>query len=83
MYKVVLILALGLFSYDNPTSTDIQPETQELCNWVYWDAFSHTFNKTANYWKAESAALEAEKLADSRTGTEEFLKAIDLKKRTE
>ena len=79
MYKVVLIFALGLLSYNNLDITNVEPETEALQEWAYWNAFSQTFNETADYWKAESAALEAEKIAEDRTEIEEFLKRIEEK----
>ena len=81
MYKVVLILTLGLLSFNNVTSTspELEPETEELREWVYWNAFSNTFNETADYWEAESAALEAERVAEERTDIEEFLHDVNLK----
>jgi hypothetical protein len=79
MYKVVLIFALGLLSYSNVTSPTIEPETEALHEWAYWNAFSKTFNETSDYWKAESAALEAEKLAEDSTGIAEFLEDIKEK----
>jgi len=74
MYKVVLIFVLGLLSYNNVNTTNAEPETEQLHEWAYWNAFSKTFNETADYWKAESAALEAEKLSKDRTNIEAFLK---------
>ena len=79
MYKVVLIFALGLLSYNKTTPTNPESETNEIHQWVYWDAFSNTFNETADYWEAESAALEAEKLAEDRTDIKEFLENIEQK----
>lgn len=75
MYKLVLILILAVISYSN---TDAMPkekplEKEQVCQWEYWNAFSITFNETANYWAAESAALEAEHIANERTGVEEWL----------
>jgi hypothetical protein len=84
MYKIVLIFALGLISHFNVnTDNKIEPEALELREWVYWNAFSNTFNETADYWKAESAALEAEKIAEERTNIDEFLKEIDRKEKTD
>ena len=83
MYKLVLIFALGLISHNNVTNNNVnvEPETAELREWAYWDAFSNTFNETADYWEAESAALEAEKVASERTDIDVFLK--EVKKREE
>ena len=81
MYKIVLIFAIGLISQINVTTTEnhVEPEALELHEWAYWDAFSNTFNETADYWKAESAALEAEKIAEERTDIEQFLNEIEKK----
>jgi len=78
MFKLVLILVLGLLSYNTDT-TSTEPETEDLHEWAYWNAFSETFNETADYWKAESAAMEAERIAEDRTGIAEFLKDITEK----
>jgi hypothetical protein len=85
MYKIVLIFALGLisqFNVDN-AKNNVEPEALELQEWAYWDAFSNTFNETADYWKAESAGLEAEKIAEERTNIDEFLKDIDKKEKSD
>ena len=79
MYKLVLIFALGLISYYNVNTDNSEIESKELKEWVYWDAFSNKFNETADYWQAESAALEAEKIATERTDIEDFLKEIERK----
>lgn len=85
MYKIVLIFALGLISHFNVTTTEnhVEPEALELQEWAYWDAFSNTFNETADYWQAESAALEAEKIAEERTNIDQFLKKIQKKEEAE
>ena len=75
MYKLVLILLFAVVSFNN---TDAMPkektlEKEEICQWEYWNAFSNTFNKTADFWASESAALEAEEIAEERTGVEEWL----------
>ena len=79
MYKLVLIFALALISQNAVTSDNVEPDTAELKEWVYWDAFSQTFNETADYWKAESAALEAQEFADDRTDVDQFLREIEEK----
>jgi len=84
MYKIVLIFALGLITQYNVTSDkNVEPEALELREWAYWNAFSSTFNETADYWKAESAALEAEKIAEERTNIDQFLKEIEKKEKTD
>ena len=81
MYKAVLLFILSLLSTSTETTTtpNHDSETKELREWVYWDAFSNTFNDTADYWKAESAALEAEMIAENRTGVEKFLEEVKKK----
>lgn len=85
MYKIVLIFAVGLISQFNVTTTEknVEPEALELSEWAYWDAFSNTFNETADYWKAESAGLEAEKIAEERTNIDQFLKDVKKKEKTD
>ena len=79
MYKVILIFALGLLSYNTEIEPNLEPEAKELREWEYWNAFSNTFNETADYWEAESAALEAERLAEERTDVEDFLCEVQIK----
>ena len=76
MYKLILILIVLFASHTNinANSSEKPSESEELCEWEYWNAFSQTFNKTDNYWEAESAALEAEEEAKNRTGVKEWLK---------
>lgn len=61
------------------TNRNVEPEVADLKEWVYWDAFSNTFNETGDYWKAESAALEAERVAEERTEIDEFLMEVKHK----
>jgi hypothetical protein len=82
MYKLVLIIIFAVVSYYD---TDAMPkekplEKEEICQWEYWNAFSKTFNKTADFWASESAALEAEEMAEERTGIEEWLEEFAPKK---
>ena len=79
MYKVILIFAFGLLSYNNEPLSSVVPESEEVHEWEYWNAFSNTFNETADYWEAESAALEAERVAEERIDVEEFLRDVQLK----
>lgn len=60
MYKIILIFAIGVLTQNEILSKTSKTESEELQEWVYWNAFSQTFNETADYWKAESAALKAE-----------------------
>lgn len=79
MYKLVLIFAISLMTQNEILPNTVDSETEELCEWVYWDAFSQTFNETSDFWKAESAALEAESIAKDRTEVEEWLDEIEKK----
>lgn len=82
MFKLVLIFAIGAMSYNQvEAKVNVEPETQDLKEWVYWDAFSNTFNETADFWKAESAALEAQRMAEERTDIDKFL--MDVKHKEE
>ncbi len=85
MYKLVLILIVLFTSQNNlnANSSHEPSETDELCQWEYWNAFSESFNKTADFWEAESAALEAEELAEDRTEVEEWLKKHKQKNHTQ
>jgi hypothetical protein len=84
MFKLVLIFAIGVMSHNQvEAKVNVEPETKDLKEWVYWNAFSKTFNETADFWKAESAALEAEKLAEERTNVEQFLKDIQKKEESD
>lgn len=80
MYKLILLFVILFVSNtDVNANTEVKPsEKEDLCQFEYWNAFSQTFNKTADYWEAESAALEAEDKAENRTGIEEWLKENSL-----
>lgn len=78
MYKLVLLFVI-LFATQNDVNANTkenpkEKENEELCDWEYWNAFSQTFNQTADYKEAESAALEAKSEAKDKTGLEEWLK---------
>ncbi len=79
MIKIALIFALGVLPFNNVNIEHPKTETKNLSEWVYWDAFSNTFNETADYWQAESAALEAQNLAEERTDIDEFLATVKKK----
>ncbi|NBC56743.1 MAG: hypothetical protein GVY05_00425 [Bacteroidetes bacterium] len=81
MYNIILIFAIGVMTQNEILSNTNDTETKDLKEWVYWNAFSQTFNKTADYWQAESAALEAEDKASDVVEAEEWLAEIeDVKK---
>ncbi|MBS3738076.1 hypothetical protein [Mesohalobacter halotolerans] len=77
MYNIILIFAIGVMSQNEILSNTNDTETKDLKEWVYWNAFSQTFNKTADYWQAESAALEAEDNASDVVEAEEWLAEIE------
>ena len=82
MYNIILIFAIGVLTQNEVLSnTNNDCESKDLKEWVYWNAFSQTFNKTADYWKAESAALEAEDKANETIETEEWLAEIEETKK--
>jgi len=77
MYKLILILIITLLSnYQlDAKSTPAEIENkEEIVKWEYWNAFSEEFNKTADFWEAESAALEAEDTAKERLYVDKWLK---------
>jgi hypothetical protein len=75
MYKLVLILIVLFATHTNINANPSEKpsDINEISQWEYWNAFSQNFNKTGNYWEAESAALEAEETAENRTGLQEWL----------
>jgi hypothetical protein len=73
MGKLVLLFILANMA-QNQMSSDVNiNQAEEVREYAYWDNFSETFEKTADFWKAESAALEAESIASDRTGLDEWL----------
>jgi len=82
MYKLVLILVLSALTQSEAFSNHNTSEAEELQDWVYWNAFSETFNQTADFWKSESAALEAESKAKDIVESEEWLSKIEQKEIT-
>lgn len=73
MGKLVLFFVLATLTQNEMRSNSAENQTEKLREYVYWDAFSEVFNKTADYWKAESAALEAESIAEGKTGVDTWL----------
>jgi hypothetical protein len=73
MGKLMLFFALVTLTQSEMRSSSTENQAEEIREYVYWDAFSSVFNKTADYWKAESAALEAESIAASKTGVDTWL----------
>lgn len=73
MEKLIILFILASLSQNQINSNDADNQAEEVQEFVYWEAFSETFDKTADYWKAESEALKAENIAEERTGIEEWL----------
>jgi len=73
MGKLVIFYLLVSLAQNEIVSTQAKTQTEDVSTYEYWSTFSETFEKTADYWEAESAGLEAESKADSRTGVEEWL----------
>jgi hypothetical protein len=73
MEKLVLFFVLASLGFSEMRSNIVENQAEEVREFAYWEAFSQVFNKTADYWKAESAALSAESIATNRTGVESWL----------
>ena len=73
MGKLVLFIVLASLTQSEMRPNIVDDQAEEVREYVYWDAFSKVFNQTADYWKAESAALEAESIAESQTGVDSWL----------
>jgi hypothetical protein len=73
MGKLVLFFVLASFTHSEVKPNVVSDQAEEVREFVYWDAFSKVFNQTADFWKAESAALEAESIATSKTGVDSWL----------
>jgi len=73
MGKLVLFIVLASLTQSEMRPNIVDNQAEEVREYVYWDAFSKVFNQTADYWKAESAALEAESIAKSQTGVDSWL----------
>lgn len=78
MEKLILFISILIMTGQSikANNTDTDKESNAILEWVYWDAFSETFIKTADKLKAESAALEAENEAEKIVNAEEWLKDI-------
>lgn len=73
MGKLVLFFVLASLTQSEMKSNTVKSQAEEVREYVYWDAFSKVFNKTADFWKAESAALEAESIAINKTDVDNWL----------
>lgn len=73
MGKLVLFFVLASLTQSKMISNSAENQSEEVREYVYWDTFSEVFNKTADYWEAESAALEAESIAEGKTGVDTWL----------
>jgi len=74
MGKLVLLFVLASLTQSEMKLNSAENQSEEVREYVYWNTFSKVFNKTADYWKAESAALEAESIAAGKTGVDSWLK---------
>lgn len=74
MEKLVLFFVLAALTQNEMRSNPAEEQAEEVKEYVYWNAFSEVFNKTADYRKAESAALEAESIAAGKTDVDTWLK---------
>jgi hypothetical protein len=72
MGKLILLFILANLT-QNQLNSETKDDQEEVKSFAYWNTFSETFEKTADFWQAESAALEAEEIAEERTGVEEWL----------
>jgi hypothetical protein len=73
MGKLVLLFILANLAQNHLNFENTSNQAEEVREFAYWNTFSETFEKTADFWEAESAALEAESIAEDRTGVEEWL----------
>lgn len=77
MGKLVLFFLLASLTQSEMRSNCANDQAEEVREFVYWNAFSEAYNVTADFWAAESAALEAESIAEDRTDIENWLSEND------
>jgi len=77
MGKLVIFFLLVNLAQNEANTTKNTDQVNDLKEYVYWNTFSKIYEKTANFWQAESEALEAESIADDRTGIEEWLAEVN------
>lgn len=82
MTKLVLFIALLTMTQQSITANNLDNESKDTLEWVYWNTFSETFIKTSDVLKSESAALEAEDEAEEIINTEQWLAEIDKQEST-
>lgn len=73
MGKLIIFFLLVSLTQNEIISNKANAETDEVSTYEYWSTFSETFEETADYWQAESAALEAESIAEDRINVKEWL----------
>lgn len=73
MGKLIIFFLLVSLTQNEIISSKVNPQIDDVAKYEYWSTFSETFDKTADFWKAESKALEAESIAEDRTGVKEWL----------
>lgn len=77
MGKLVLFITLLSISQHNITENEVNKESENILEWVYWDSFSENFINTSDVLKAESAALEAKDKAEEVIYAKEWLAEIE------
>jgi len=76
---IIFFLLAGLtqheiiLNHSNSEKDESNSKKDEVSTYEYWSTFSETFEETADYSEAESAALEAESIAKDRTNLKEWL----------
>lgn len=73
MGKLVILFVLMNLIHTEINSNKDKTQAQEVREYEYLTTFSETYSETADYWKAESAGLEAESKAKDRTNIKEWL----------
>jgi len=73
MGKLVIFFLLVNLAQNEIISSKVNTDTDDVSTYEYWSTFSETFENTADYWKSESKALEAESIAEDRTNLDKWL----------
>ena len=78
MRKLVLFIALFTMTQQSINANNVEKESEDVLEWVYWNTFSKTFIETYDVLKAESAALKAEDESDNILNVEKWLSEIEI-----
>ena len=78
MGKLVLFIALLTITQQSINANNVEKESEDILEWVYWNTFSETFIETYDVLKAESAALKAEDESDDILNVEKWLAEIEI-----